>query len=290
MAIRNRGRAALTALLTAVAACSGGDARPEDAEHVQAMVAEHARDAPTANAADVEPGQPVVGEEVTYGTVDGRALTGYLARPQAAAGDLPALIVIHEWWGLNDNVRAMARRFAGEGYTVLAVDMYADQVAEEPARAQELMMQVMESPQTGVQNLQAAAEYLSQTARAARLGIVGWCFGGGWSLRGALAMPERIDAAVMYYGQPITAAGELQRLDAPLLGLFAAKDQGIPVAQVREMERSLQQLGKQAEVVVYPGTDHAFANPSGGNYDAAAAADAWQRATRFFAQHLKGGS
>jgi carboxymethylenebutenolidase len=274
--------------LLTLTACSGNMASG-DREHVEAMAREHAHDAPVASAATTPaPAQEVVARDVTYATVEGQPVKGYLARPAGSSAALPGVVMIHEWWGLNDNIRTMARRLAGEGYAVLAVDLYRGRSAESPEQARELTTSVMQNPAPAEENLRAAAEYLAGEERAGRIGIVGWCFGGGWSLRGALAAPQRIDAAVMYYGQPITEPDQLSRLDAPLLGLFGAEDRGIPVERVREMEAALRKLGKDVTIEVYPGAAHAFANPSGTAYNAAAAEDAWARTLAFFARHLKG--
>ncbi|HEV2150278.1 MAG TPA: dienelactone hydrolase family protein [Longimicrobiaceae bacterium] len=278
----------LLLLLALLAACGpvAHSASRADRAHVAAMAREHVGHTPVANASAAAPRQDVVAEEVVYGTAEGKELRGYLARPAGARGALPGIVVVHEWWGLNDNVRAMARRLAGEGYAALAVDMYGGEVADAPDEARALMLEVMEDRQSGARNLRAAAEYLKGRG-ARRLGVVGWCFGGGWAIQSALFMPELVDAAVVYYGQPVTDRAELARLDAPLLGLFGAEDRGIPVAQVRQMEAALRELGKDAEIVVYPGAAHAFANPSGQAYDARAAQDAWNRTTAFFAEHLR---
>lgn len=252
------------------------------------MAREHAEHTPVANAAAQEPRQEVVTEEVVYTTVNGTPVRGYLARPaNTGSQPLPGLVVIHEWWGLNDNVRMMTRRLAGEGYQALAVDMYGGQVAETPQAAQALMRGVMQNPATGIQNLQGAAAYLRNERNAPKLGTIGWCFGGAWSLQAALQMPEQVDAAVIYYGRVETDGAKLARLDAPLLGIFGAKDEGIPVTQVREMESTLRDLGKNVDIHVYEGADHAFANPSGQAYNAGAAADAWQRTVVFLANYLK---
>lgn len=279
-------RASILALLSLCASCAAGTSTADRA-HLQAMMREHAHETPTANASNQPPRQEVTAEEVVYGTVEGRPATGYFARPAHAADGaaLPGIVVVHEWWGLNDNVRMMTRRLAGEGHQVLAVDMYG-RVASTPEQAREYMGAVMANPELGVAHLRAATAFLQDGRRAPRLGVVGWCFGGGWSLQAALRLPERIDAAVMYYGRVVTDRAQLAPLDAPLLGLFGAEDQGIPVAGVREMETALRASGKDVTVVVYPGAGHAFANPSGQSYRADAADDAWRRTTEFFARHL----
>ncbi len=274
---------AATSLLAACASNSGND------DYAERMAREHADETPEASAAaTTAPTEEVSGEEVVYGTVDGKPLRGYLAHPTGAADTLPGILVIHEWWGLNDNIRAMARRLAGEGYAALAVDLYGGESAQDPQAARRLMQAAMQDRQAGIRNLAAAADFL-RARGAERLGVIGWCFGGGWSLQTALQLPEQVDAAVMFYGQPVTDPHELARLDAPLLGLFGGEDGGIPVDTVRRMETELERLGRQVTIHVYPEASHAFANPSGQLYDAAAAEDAWRRTTAFFAAHLKEG-
>lgn len=122
---------------------------------------------------------------------------------------------------------------------------------------------------------------------APKVGTVGWCFGGGWSIRNALFNADKIDAAVAYYGPPDLDRGHLAMLRAPFLGLYGGADQGIPLVQVNEFHSALDSLGKKSEFTIYPGAKHAFANPSGPSYDAAAADDAWGRATTFLARYLK---
>lgn len=119
------------------------------------------------------------------------------------------------------------------------------------------------------------------------IGVVGWCFGGGWSLQTALALGDGIDATVIYYGRLVTDPAELEPLTSPVLGIFGSLDQGIPVETVREFESALDSLGKEATIHVYEGADHAFANPSGTRYNAEAAEDAWEKTMAFFAQNLR---
>lgn len=278
---------ALAGLLAALLA----QPSPAQDDHVTRMAQEHRHDnAAPSPATSPEPAQPVVTEEVTYATLDGTTIHGTLVRPQKSAGPLPGILVIQEWWGLNDNVRAMAKRFAGEGYVTLAVDLYEGKSANDPEKARELMQAAMARPERLRDNLRQARRYLAEKAHATKIGVVGWCFGGGWSLETALDQPAGIDAAIMYYGRTQTDLKELAKLRAPLLGLFGGKDQGIPIDGVRQMEAALATLGKDATIVVYPDADHAFANPSGRNYQAGPAEDAWKRSVAFFGAHLKPGN
>jgi len=228
---------------------------------------------------------PVTTEQVEYATVNGKTVTGYLARPEAV-GQFPGLITIHEWWGLNDNIQAMTRRLAGEGYTVLAVDLYGGKTAESPEKARQLVKTVMQNRKAAQSNLQQAYEYLSNERQAPEVGVIGWCFGGGWALQTALLLPK-LDAAVIYYGELVTDFQALKKLETPVLGIFGAQDQGIPVESVRSFETALKSLGKTAEIYIYENAGHAFANSSGDRYVPEAAADAWQKTTAFLKQHLK---
>ena len=278
----------LAAILT-LGACAGrgGSASPADTAHVDAMSHEHAADAPVANASSsMEPRQPVSAAEVIYGNDNGHPLRGYMAAPTSAGtSPLPGVLMIHEWWGLNDNIRATARRLAGEGYRVLAVDLYG-RTATSPAEARTLMMGVMQDRPAAGRNLTAAAELMRGQMAAPRLGVIGWCFGGGWSLQTALLIPDRIDAAAIYYGQPVTDRTQLARVRAPLAGFFGLRDQGIPADSVRRMEAELHALGKSTDFHFYD-AGHGFANPSGTSYNAAAAADAWTRTLALFDANLK---
>ena len=254
------------------------------------LVKEHQGDVPEPTAiALAEPAVPVVGEEVVYATVEGASVSGYLAQPEAAVGEaLPAVIAIHEWWGLNDNIRAMIRRLAGEGYTVLALDLYGGEVASDPDAARELMRSVMDNPGPAQANISQAAQFLTNEYGAPEIGSIGWCFGGNWSLRTGLLLPD-LDAMAIYYGQLILAPEALDGLDMPVIGFFGEDDSSIPVEDVENFEEILTSLNKTVEINLYPGVGHAFANPSGQNYDAQAAEDAWEKTTAFFAEYLQAG-
>jgi carboxymethylenebutenolidase len=259
-----------------------------DAEYMAAMAAMHHDDSPQPSPVAVEkPAQPVTGAEVVYATVGGKQVKGYLSRPTGAKGPLPAIIVVHEWWGLNDNIRRTADRLAGEGYETLAVDLYGGQSAQTPDDAKKLMMTVFNDPTTAKDNLKQAYGYLHDHEQAKKMGVIGWCFGGGWSLQTALLFPDKLGAAVMYYGQPVTDVAQLSTLKMPLIGFFGEKDMGITVADVQKFQEALKAAKVDAEIHEYPDAGHAFANPSGQNYQAAAAKDSWDRTVQFFKAHLQ---
>jgi carboxymethylenebutenolidase len=285
MANRVPGMHVVVALAAALLAGCGG--APGD-DYADRMAAEHAGDRPVPAAAE---GAGATGELVTgdvaYGELDGEPVTGYLARPAGETTAAPGIIVIHEWWGLNDNIRAMTRELASHGYAALAVDLYRIEPASDPDKARELMSAAMKREAELEANLRLAYDYLAGELGAPRVGVIGWCFGGGWSLRTALMLPDEIDATVIYYGRLVTDRDRLASLKMPILGLFGGADQGIPVESVREFESVLADLDKDAEIHVYDGVGHAFANPSGTRYSPEAAEDAWARTLAFFDEHLR---
>ena len=287
--------AALLACGLFLAACEKSAEPASEAEkaagrdNVEAMAREHADDTTEPSpAVEVAPTRDVLSDPRMPYTESGDDLVyGYFAAPSDVAEPLPALIVIHEWWGLNDNIRAMADRLAGEGYMVLAVDLYGGKTADTPGAARELMLAVVEEPETAKANIRAAYEFLEE-AGAPRIGSLGWCFGGGWSLAAAQMFPDDLDASVIYYGQVTGDEEKLRPINAPILGLFAADDAGIKVESVEAFRDALERLRKEHEVHIYPEVGHAFANPTGRNYSADAATDAWAKTLDFLERHLSG--
>ncbi len=275
--------------------CGGSDTSYSDE-----MAEQHADDTPEATAAAQEPMIPVAASTVPYATTDAEeTITGYLAAPEnpdsvleargldPATSSLPGLIVIHEWWGLNDNIRAATRRLAGEGYRALAVDLYRGSTADTPEAARELVEMAMQDRAAMLANLRAAHAFLREETEAPRVGVLGWCFGGAMALNAALDQPEALDALVIYYGRVGDAeSSELEALDMPVLGHFGAEDGSIPLEDVRAFEEVLAGSEQDVQVYTYDGAGHAFANPSGQNYDPEAAAEAWDRTTRFLERHL----
>ncbi len=278
----------LTISLIAPACASSGDQpAPQDSEeYTEAMAREHDGDKPDPSGAvkNVDP-REVVGTDIVYATVDRSAVEGYLAQPSTGEQNGPAIIVIHEWWGLNENIRNMADQLAEAGYTALAVDVYGGKVASKSENAMKYMKEAFGNSEAVKSNLRQAHKFL-ETKGASQIGVIGWCFGGHWSLQTGMLLPDEIDAMVIYYGKLITEKEALKPLDMPILGIFAAEDQGIPVESVNTFETRLAELGKDAEIHIYEGAQHAFANPSGKHYDREAAEDAWAKTMKFLAENL----
>ncbi|MFQ5609004.1 MAG: dienelactone hydrolase family protein [Woeseiaceae bacterium] len=293
--VRRVSSAAFVSLLLVLGACDAGNPDSSDAdraaakENVDAMSREHANDTTDPSPAALEqPQRPVHAETLPYAEVNEELAYGHFAAPSDMVEPLPAVILIHEWWGLNDNIRAVANRLAAEGYMVLAVDLYSGQLATQASEARNLMLEVVESPAVAEENLRQAIDFVSEFASAPKVGVVGWCFGGGWSLNTAMLFPEDIDASVIYYGQVTNDEDKLRAIESPVLGLFAADDRGIRVESVHEFDDAMRRLRKDYSIEIYEDVGHAFANPTGNNYNAEAAEDAWQRTLAFFAEHLGG--
>lgn len=287
------GLLSLTLLLTACDSGSSDSSTEQDAAtaNVEAMAREQAGATDEASAgAQLAPHRAVVSERLPYAEVDDELVYGHFVFPSDMIEPLPAIVLIHEWWGLNDNVRAMAERLAGEGYIVLAVDLFHGEVANSPTGARRLMISVVENPEFASENMRQAYDFVNRTAGAPRIGSLGWGFGGSWSLNMAMLFPDELDAAVIYYGQVIADEEKLGPMDVPILGLFGAEDKGISVESVRAFEATLARLRKNHEIQIYPGAGHAFANPTRTRYNAEVADDAWQRTLEFLGQNLSAGA
>jgi carboxymethylenebutenolidase len=213
---------------------------------------------------------------------------GVLVTPQGK-GPFPAVIVIQEWWGLNDWVKQQARALAGEGYVALAVDLYRGKSTDKQEEAHQLMMGLPQD--RAVRDLQGAYAFLQSRpdVKKARIGSIGWCMGGRYSLLLATVEPT-LAADVAYYGAPPTDPATITAIKAPVLGNYGGDDKGPAPEQVTAFEQAMKKAGKAIDVKIYPGAGHAFANVNNpwGGYRKEAAEDAWARSTAFLAKHLKG--
>lgn len=208
----------------------------------------------------------------------------YLALPKVGKAPFPAIVIIHEWWGLNDHIKHWADRMAEQGYAALAVDLYGGVVAKNADEAQAAMKQV--DAVVAVATLRAAFAFLGTDARvlAQKRACLGWCFGGAMSLRLAIAEPK-LDACVLYYGRLVEDEAELAKVQAPVLGVFGTRDRSIPEAKVAAFAATMTKLKKDVKVVRYD-AEHAFANPSGARYDQKNAAAAWAEVKAFLQARL----
>ena len=198
----------------------------------------------------------------------------------------PAIIVVHEWWGLNDQIREVARRLSSQGYLAIAPDLYHGKVASDPMKPHELM-RGLEKPEA-LETLEAAAAWARAQPRSAksRIGVIGFCMGGGLAQDLALQDP-RVAAAVMFYGSPETDPAQLAKLKGVLQAHFGEQDEGIPIKHIDEFRAALQKAGKSADIYVYPGAGHAFMHEGLPSYRPDAARQAWARTLAFFQKHLR---
>ena len=223
------------------------------------------------------------GFEVSTGQVNYfENVKGFYAKP-AASGNYPGVVMIHEWWGLNENIKDMAEKLAGEGYRVLAADLYNGKIAADATEARQLTGAI--NKEKALENMIAAADYLRKEG-SGKVASLGWCFGGGKSLEFSLS-GEDLDATVIYYGNLVSDEKELAKISWPVLGIFGDKDQSIPVSNVQDFEKSLNSLMIENEIYIYPGVGHAFANPSGESYAPEETKDAWDKTLTFFSTNLK---
>ena len=209
----------------------------------------------------------------------------YLSLPPGKTGPLPAVLVIHEFWGLNEHIEHWCDRLASAGYVALGIDLYKGQVAKTREDAVKFMQAV--KLEEAVATMKAMHEFLEKDPRvkATRTAALGWCFGGAMALRAGLEIPG-LDAVVMYYGRPITEVETLKKLKAPLLGIFGTKDRGIPPESVATFEAALKEAGCTATIRSYEAA-HAFANPSGPAYDQKNADAAYAVVQKFLAERLR---
>lgn len=225
------------------------------------------------------------GTTVQFASTPGQG-QGYLAVP-GAAGKHPAIIVIQEWWGLNDWIRDQADRFARQGYVALAPDLYRGKSTADASEAHELMRGLPQD--RAMADLKGAFDYLAQRndVDASRIGVIGWCMGGGHALQLAIAEP-RIAAAAINYGHLVTDPNTIDSIHPAILGNFGEADRGIPAEDVRAFDAALKKSGKASDIKIYPGAGHAFMNPNNkGGYVKSAAKDAWARIDSFFQRTLK---
>ena len=234
--------------------------------------------------ATVAPAYAAKTETVNYKSGND-TISGYLATP-GTPGRHPALVVIHEFFGLSDWVKEQDQKLADEGYIALAVDLYRGTLTTDPKVAAGLSRDLPRD--RAVQDMKAAVDYLISRPDVdkSKIGAIGWCMGGGYALM--LAVNEsRLAADVVFYGAMPTEPESIRAIRAPVLGNFGGTDQVIKPEAVHQFESAMKQAGKSSDIKIYDGAGHGFGNPSNPNYNAEAAQDAWNRTVKFFAKTLK---
>jgi carboxymethylenebutenolidase len=215
---------------------------------------------------------------------NGGTTPGYLTIPEKGSG--PGVVVIQEWWGLVDHIKDVCDRFAAEGYVALAPDLYHGETTKSPDEAGKMMMSLRIDQ--AEKDLRGAIEYLFglDATTGDKVGTVGFCMGGALSLYAA-SKNEKVGACVVIYGIHPYVKPDLSNLKAPVLGIYAERDQSTPPEAVRDLEQKLKALGKAVEMHIYPNVGHAFFNDTRQDvYDARSAEDAWRRTIEFLAKNL----
>lgn len=229
-----------------------------------------------------------MGSMVNFNRPDGQLVQGYLAEPVQADG-APGIVVIQEWWGLNDQIRGVADRLAAAGYVALVPDLYRGKSTVEAEEAHHLM-DGLNFGEAASQDIRGAVQYLK--LRGQRVGVTGFCMGGALTLLALCNVPEA-DAGVVWYGCPPLEYIDASRIQAPLMGHFATQDQFFPIETIDQLEDKLSEAGVDLEFHRYL-AHHAFANETAvgdkrlpvTQYDAFWAQQAWDRTLRFFGRKL----
>jgi len=216
--------------------------------------------------------------------INGTTASGYLAVPSSGSG--PGVVVIQEWWGLVDHIKEVADRFARAGFVALAPDLYDGRTTTSPDEAGKLMMAL--EIDKAERKLRGAIDYLlsHDAVTSARVGTVGFCMGGQLALYAACANPK-VGACVDFYGIHPNVQPALANLQGPVLGFFAERDAFVTPDAARKLERDIRAAGKQVEITIFEGADHAFFNDTRHEvFHAAHAKQCWERMLRFFSEHL----
>jgi len=229
----------------------------------------------------------LIAENIEYPS-NGQSGIGYVARPDGA-GPFPGVIVIQEWWGLEEHIKDVARRFARAGFVALAPDLYHGQVATEPDEARKLAMSM--DRERAAKEIDGAIAWLRGRpyVEPEKAGVIGFCMGGSLSLFAACRNPN-VGAAAVFYGGNMGDLDQVKQLHGPMFGAFGADDQSIPLDRIEELRGALSGAGKQFEIKVYPGAPHAFFNDTRDSFRAEAAQDAWEKSLALFRANLSPGA
>lgn len=221
-------------------------------------------------------------QRVSLTLADGSSVSADVALPKNVTS-APTVLLIHEWWGLNDQIRAVANELAEQGFIALAVDLYDGQYGSSPQEAMSIMRSMDSDRAT--QTLVGWVDWLRSHERSnGKVATLGWCFGGGWSLNTSIA--TSVDATVIYYGNVAKSAEQLSSLNSPVLGHFGTLDKNINEEMVEGFQSAMQEANKTELEVHWYDANHAFANPTGSRYDEDDAKLAWERTLAFLEREL----
>ncbi len=269
-----------------LASCSKESAPPPTAPAATAATpAEEAAPVAPVAAEEAEP-LDVASQWMPYGEGKDALIRGYFAYPESMVAPLPAIIVVHDWRGLDEPTKQMADRLASRGYMVLAVDFFGGKVASSAEEAAALSRGLLEQTEAADQNVVAAYRFLTDAAGAPSVATLGTAMGGYWAVKSMRLLPGELKAAVNWYGQVDEDPALIEQMDAPLLGLFAGSDRSMPPQRVRDFRAAAESAGKTVDVQIIPNVSAGFANPDDPRFDQQAADLAWQRTMNFLTQHL----
>ena len=268
-------------LLTSFAGCGGDSSEPSEVR----STAPNGSTLPPRPAArpdyGVDTTESVLADSLPYAEIGDELVYGYFAIPVDMIDPYPAIVMLHDGFGLDDGARALAERIADEGFIVLAVDLFFGRTADEVSAARELQIEVLEDMQTAESNIAQALEFISSSTGAPSIGVLGFGFGGGLTLDTAIEHSGDVAAAVNFYGQVKTDRDSLRQLTVPVLGFFLENDRAVLPQTVRDFEQVMEGLGQDATIHIYDTGRRGFMDRFSSNYDEALAERSWEEAFAF---------
>ena len=283
----NRHQIAILAVLGLMIGLSACDNRDGAAQPGSAGSESDPGSADATTEAPSGPGRSMLAETLPYADIDEQLVYGHFSFPADMVEPIPAIILIHDRWGLDESIHAISQRLAAEGYIVIAIDLFGGGVTESTDVAREFEIKVLENPDFAAENIRQAYQFLKESFGVPAIATVGMGFGGAWSLNSAMLLPDELDASVIFYGQVIDDLEKLTPIQVPVLGLFGENDRVVRSDTVLDFEAALNALEKEAEIEIFGGIGRGFADTHSTNYDAEIAELAWQHTLNFLEQHLK---
>lgn len=267
-------------------ACSKGDDSANDGQTSPSAASESTAKAAQISASSGE-ALPVAAEMMPYSEAEDGLIRGYFAYPASMVEPLPAVLLIHDWWGLDDVVRAQADALAEQGYVAFAVDLFHGKVASNTTEAAALSRRLLDETELAKANIAAAYRFVTDVAGSPKVAVLGWSMGGQWATQTPAFVDGEVAGVVSYYGQLDEQPDAIAGLSAPLLGLFAENDRSVAPAAVRAYRQAAEEAEKDVDLYIFPRVSSGFANPEDSRYDEAAASEAWQRTLSFLARTLR---
>ncbi|MEL7538499.1 MAG: dienelactone hydrolase family protein [Pseudomonadota bacterium] len=265
-----------------ITACGSEDAPPPAVVAAAPAPAVEATPAPS-DEADVRKG---TGSMLAYAEVDGMLARGYLAYPVDMTEPLPAVMLIHDWFGLDDEIKKLSDTLAAQGFVVLAVDLFDGRTGTLPKDTRDALVKILEKPDLTRSNLDQAITFVRETVGSPRLSLLGFGSGGLWALNTALTKPDEFEALVLVQGQTLTDKERLETLNMPLLGIYGANDRSITQEEVRAFGEALKEADVTHEIRLYPVAGNAFMLPSSRSYSPKQSAAAWELVYEFLGENL----